>query len=281
MFRKLVKHEFIATRRLVPLVWLATVVLAAVNLIARQVDISWLAGTSMVFLVVLAVGQVLITYVVIVTRYYKSLYSDEGYLTHTLPVKAGSLLGSKVLTSFVWLMLSYLIAAAVFIILAFYVTRQQDLTLLQIYRDFKASIGFKDGHAVLAGGLFIGYLVFTLLLQMSQLFFAMSFGSQARFHHLGIAGPIIFYLVLNFILEMLTLAAMVFVPLGIELRLDAGSGLPTAGPSFVGHGMLELIRNPQNNHVIIGLGGILLTVFAMAALYWGSYRLIKNRTSLR
>ena len=116
---------------------------------------------------------------------------------------------------------------------------------------------------------------------MSQLFFAISFGSQARFHHLGIAGPIIFYLVLNFFLEMLTLIAMVFIPLGFELRLDPGSGLPTAGPRLVGYGMFELIRNPQDNYVIIGLGGILITAIAMAALYWGSYRLIKNRTSLR
>lgn len=280
MFRKLVKHEFIATRRLVPFIWLTTAVLAVINLIAGQVDISWLAGASMVFLIILAVGQVLITYVIIVTRYYKSLYSDEGYLTHTLPVKAGSLLGSKVLTSFVWLILSYLVAGAVFLIIALYIARQQDITLLQIYRDIRSTIGFEDGHTVLAGGLLIGFIAYTLLLQMAQLFFAISFGSQARFHHLGIAGPIVFYLILNFIVEMLTLTAMVFVPLGIELRMDP-SGLPAAAPRLVGHGMFELIKNNQNNYVIIGLGGIIFTVIAMAALYWGSYRLIKNRTSLR
>ncbi|MDD3866557.1 MAG: hypothetical protein PHX55_02975, partial [Eubacteriales bacterium] len=153
MFRQLVKHELIATRRLVPFIWLVTAVIAVIHLIASQIDIQWLAGTSMVFLILLAISQVIITYVVVVMRYYKSLYSDEGYLTHTLPVKAGSLLGSKVLTSFIWLILSYLVAGAVLVIVMAAMNSQRDLTLLQMYREIQSAIGFTDTQAALLTGL--------------------------------------------------------------------------------------------------------------------------------
>jgi hypothetical protein len=38
MFRQLVKHELIANRRLVPFIWLATDVIAAIHLIANQIE---------------------------------------------------------------------------------------------------------------------------------------------------------------------------------------------------------------------------------------------------
>lgn len=38
-------------------------------------------------------------------RFYKTMYTDEGYLTHTLPVKPGQLLMSKLLVGTVWMML--------------------------------------------------------------------------------------------------------------------------------------------------------------------------------
>ena len=38
-------------------------------------------------------------------RFYKSMYSDEGYLTHTLPVKASDILIAKFLTGGVWMLI--------------------------------------------------------------------------------------------------------------------------------------------------------------------------------
>lgn len=280
MFRQLVKHELIATRRLVPFIWLATAVIAAIHLIANQIDIQWLAVTSMIFMIILAIGQVIMTYAVVVMRYYKNLYGDEGYLTHTLPVKAGSLLGSKVLTSFIWLMLSYLVAGAVLIVVLAAMNSQRDLSLIQMYRELRAAIGFTDSQALRIAGLIILFIAYSLLFQLSQLFFAMSFGSQAAFHRLGLAGPIITYLILNFALEMATLVMMIFVPFSLKINLDL-NGVPTGDLNLVGYGMIELIRNPETVSPIIGLGGILFSLLAMAALYWGSHQLIKKRTSLR
>jgi hypothetical protein len=280
MFGKLLKHEFIATRRLVPMIWLATAVMAAINILSSQIDIGWLGGTSMVFLILLAVGQVVVTYAVVVTRYYRSLYSNEGYLTHTLPVKASQLLGSKLMTSFIWLILSYIIAFAVFVVIIQYFAQQQGISLIEVYRNLQATMGFENSHAIVAAVIIILFLFYSLTFQLSQLFFAMSFGSLSRFHKLSLAAPILSYLAINFLLEILTMVAMLFVPLSIEIKLNAG-GLPASGLKIVGQGMHVLLRNPQEERVLIGLGGIILTLFVICGLLWGCHRLIKNHTSLR
>lgn len=280
MFRKLLKHEFIATRRIVPMIWLATAVIAALNIISGRIDIGWLGNTSMVFLIILAIGQVVVTYAVVVTRYYRSLYSNEGYLTHTLPVKASSLLGSKFLTSLTWLVSSYVIAAGVLVIIVSYFLQKQGVTMSEAFEQMKMATGFTDSQVVLGVVILVLFMFYSLTLQLAQLFFAMSFGNLHWFQSLGLAAPIISYIVLNFILEMLTLGAMVFIPLGIELELTA-SGLPVPALKLVGEGMLTLVKNPQEDRVLIGLGGIILTLFFIAGLFAGCHRLIKHHTSLR
>lgn len=281
MFGKLLKHEFRATRRIVPFIWLAVLVMASINLISGQIGIKWLSNTSMVLLVLLAIAQVVITYAVVITRYYRSLYTDEGYLTHTLPARAGNILGSKVLTSYVWIMLSIVAAAVVFLVVLFFFARANDSSISVLYNDIKSIIGFETQDVVIALILGIIFVSYSILLQLAQFFFAMSFGSLARFQKLSIAAPIICYLVLNFILEMLMMFAMAFIPLGLEIQLT-GDELPVQGSlRLVSKGMIFMHQNPDTQNVVLGLGGIVLSVFVMAALYWGTHYLIKKKTSLR
>jgi hypothetical protein len=279
MFGKLVKHEFRATRRIVPFVWLGTIVMAVLNLITGRIGIDWLFATSLIFLVILAVAQVILTYAVIITRYYRSLYSDEGYLTHTLPVRPSRVLASKTLVSFAWMISSVVMALVVVVVIATTIGSKNGYTLSQMYQEFRAAFTFTDGQIALGIGLFVIYAIYALLLQLAQIFFAISFGSQAVFHKLSIAAPIIFYLVFNFALEMIMLVATIFLPIGVEMQLDA-NGMPDSF-SLVARGMFDLIRNPEQPQVVFGLGGIILSVFAMAGLFYGSYLLIKKHTSLR
>lgn len=52
--------------------------------------------------IILSAFSMLIT-VLIVVRYYKNFFTDEGYLTFTLPVSRTSLLNSKILMALIWL----------------------------------------------------------------------------------------------------------------------------------------------------------------------------------
>lgn len=64
------------------------------------------------FCMLLYVVAYFATWVVIIHRYYKNFFTDEGYLTFTLPVKARTLFASKVLASIVWLLIDLLLLYA-------------------------------------------------------------------------------------------------------------------------------------------------------------------------
>ncbi|WP_251212181.1 hypothetical protein [Adlercreutzia murintestinalis] len=49
------------------------------------------------------------TFVVVVVRFYRNLFSDEGYLTLTLPVTAGQLVTAKVLAGLLWMVIDALV----------------------------------------------------------------------------------------------------------------------------------------------------------------------------
>ena len=72
MFAKLVKHEFKASGRLIPFVYLAAIVLIAGNLLLNSQDIGWLKGLLIFLLVVNGIAMVVLTYVVVFFRYYRT-----------------------------------------------------------------------------------------------------------------------------------------------------------------------------------------------------------------
>ncbi|MDO4554621.1 MAG: hypothetical protein Q4B70_05685 [Lachnospiraceae bacterium] len=52
--------------------------------------------------VIILIGIVLLTYFIIIRRFYTNMFSDEGYLMFTLPVTTGQLLNSKLIVAFIW-----------------------------------------------------------------------------------------------------------------------------------------------------------------------------------
>lgn len=67
---------------------------------------SWFVGSSFVATLILYVIMLLAStwgmLIFLGIRFYRSMYTDEGYLSHTLPVTANQLFLSKVLVSGVW-----------------------------------------------------------------------------------------------------------------------------------------------------------------------------------
>lgn len=62
-----------------------------------------------VLYVFLLSGVVFTVYILLAIRFYRNMFTDESYLTHTLPVKSGTLLFSHILTFSIWYMISMLV----------------------------------------------------------------------------------------------------------------------------------------------------------------------------
>lgn len=107
MLGKLLKYEWKASGRLLLLIYAALVAIALAGGISlrfgtydhnRDLLVLILALIYMLLVFVMVV----VTMVMIVTRFYKNLFSQEGYLMHTLPVPAWQLVASKAIVGILW-----------------------------------------------------------------------------------------------------------------------------------------------------------------------------------
>ena len=57
------------------------------------------------------VALFVVTLVVLIRRFYKNLLGDEGYLSFTLPVKVHSHIDAKLITTFMWEVISFIVSA--------------------------------------------------------------------------------------------------------------------------------------------------------------------------
>ena len=118
MFGKLLKHDFFATGRFMAVVYavfaiVAVYLVGSVHFSGNELD-SIGEMLSYIALCLIAFVNFILTAVVVMSNFQKTLYGDQGYLTFTLPVKSSSVLLSKTIVSIFW----YLAAFGCFMIAA-------------------------------------------------------------------------------------------------------------------------------------------------------------------
>lgn len=119
MLKNLIKYEFKATGRILIPAYIGLIILAflnkfvfSVNLI-RRVFSSYaviIQGLTMFAYVAAIVATVVITFLIIIQRFYKNLLGDQGYLMHTLPVQIWHNIAGKLIVAGVWTVASGLVA---------------------------------------------------------------------------------------------------------------------------------------------------------------------------
>lgn len=121
MFSKIFKYDF---KYVFKIWWIfATVTLGLscgagamirgmINLASNDIDnflFNFLTAMGLFMILMLLCLFPIVPVVVSLVRYYKNFYSDEGYLTFTLPVKRSSLLNSKILNFLLFEVMSGLV----------------------------------------------------------------------------------------------------------------------------------------------------------------------------
>jgi len=115
MLGKLIKHEFKNTYKVMLAVYVAYALLTIVGsassytLAKGYSEPNILTVSVIVFYVLSCVAVYVATFVYICIRYYKTMYSSQGYLTHTLPVKGVTVFNAKLIVSSIWMIVSVLL----------------------------------------------------------------------------------------------------------------------------------------------------------------------------
>ncbi len=125
MLGKLLKYEFRATARLFLPIYAAIAILAGLMLLLRALPDDAIGVSFMTFMVGLiyvmaAFGLFVTTVVVLVSRFYKNLLGQEGYLMFTLPVTTGQNILAKLIPAMCWTIGSSLLCFLVVILQNFF-----------------------------------------------------------------------------------------------------------------------------------------------------------------
>jgi len=124
MLNKLLKHEFKATARLLIPLYLVLLVFTIMDKIVLGLDIfkgvlSIIPGLITFGYVISIIAIIMVTFILMIMRFYKNLMTDEGYLMFTLPVKSHQLINSKLLVSIFWTVASILaVIGSIYIVIA-------------------------------------------------------------------------------------------------------------------------------------------------------------------
>ena len=170
-----------------------------------------IAAGLYIFVYVLFIFAIVVaTYVYLAIRFQKNLFSDEGYLTHTLPVSPTKLIWSKMLVAWAWIAIDLVcVIVSVF--------------LLVLFKETSESIGdlFHEFIAIFTGGYGTQNQIFMIILLLSmiaQLFgfyttlalFSMCLGSLFKTHK--ILGAIVTFFGINTIFSLISTILMFVVP---------------------------------------------------------------------
>jgi len=118
MLGKLLKHEFRQSARSVSLIYISAAAVIAFTFIGMLTKVTWIGIVASIILYLVALIGVIMTLVSVIRNFYETLYSNQGYLSFTLPVNCSHLLGSKVIVAMVWVILSLVLAALCFLVIA-------------------------------------------------------------------------------------------------------------------------------------------------------------------
>ena len=143
MLGKLLKYEMKGTgRTLVPFYGLM-LLLAVITRIFNGINIHKFStlGEIAMGIVAFAYGLtmasvMMLTAFLVIQRFYRTVYGDEGYLTHTLPVKSRDIIISKTASAFLWIVLSAVVAFTSVMIIGYQAGMWNDLIYtINYWRD--------------------------------------------------------------------------------------------------------------------------------------------------
>lgn len=214
MFGKLMKYELRYMIRIFAPMWAAVLALCVLSRLVLRPDLDgmmYVEGTEAllpVLAVMLAVTAIItmmvVATVVLLQRFYKGMYGDEGYLMFTLPVTSGSLIHSKALSAMLMMVGTGLLTFAGVMIMTSYPQIWNEVLRLDIGEMFKMLLEMNNLTSGEFALLAVWVVVFGLLSTAQGIYIvylAISIGQLWKKH--PVAGAIIAYYVITLVVNFL------------------------------------------------------------------------------
>ncbi|NDR53925.1 hypothetical protein [Actinomyces sp. 565] len=205
------------------------------------------------------------------SEYWQSMYGARGYLTMSIPAPGRTLYAAKVLYAFAAGLAAMCFAAVGLLVTVWAAARAQGIGLGELLQPLREMLAFVGTGWVI--GFFI-YVIVELACVIVCVSAIMSIGAQGRWNHLGFGAPVIGFVALYLVAQVLSLLLLLIVP--VSIGIPSGDIVITwMLPDFI-----EAVRT-DGDPTLLGLGYI--AVWPLLALVLGvrGVRAIERHTSLR
>lgn len=270
MLGKLIKNDFKTSAHTMGMIYLAAAIAVAFMAFAYIFEVTWISGVATMALLAISVIAVVVTFVCVIADFQKTLFGNQGYLSHTLPVTSGQLVVSKLVVSFSWMLLSYVAGIAI---------------LLGVYGYASAMIGddvkvafqlltlFFEGlpsgatvKIVVALGLLVIFIRIVVLI--AQLYFAITLSNTRVMSKFGTFAAIIIFFALFLLMTVASTVLANYIPLSIVAD-SAGIRFSTS----------STMADP--NGFTFGIVGTLFNIISSVVLFGASAKLMDTKINIK
>ncbi|ROR71863.1 hypothetical protein EDD31_0201 [Bogoriella caseilytica] len=260
MMATLLKHEWRGTRALLGTVMAAATLLAGAGTLLAATGWPVLTGFGTFIALVGVISPVPVLQIALVVLYWRSSYSKTGYFTHSIPVRGGTIYAAKLLwtavVSVVGVLLSFVLGLAFWPVGAATVGAERNpFTMLG---DMWSAVTSAASPGLLIAGLLLALGL--LMMSPIQLFFAASVGAESPLNRWGLAGPLLVYVGLYVVFQIVVFAGLLLIPWGFA---GADGQL-----SMVTFNVIEEVRAGSGNSDVMPLGFLPPLFLVTLACLW-------------
>lgn len=273
MFGKLLKYDFFLSLKAVSVSYIALFGIFAGELISSKLDMTWLTillGVGLVF----GGGVVLfMSFVTLARLFHDTMFSAQGYLSFTLPVKTSSLFLSKVLVSTSWTIISGLLLIGTFVMNYLVFKQQTDAgssgAFLEVIQESGILEMFPSTSVLIQYAIATAFLMLCSITSFwSFVFFAITVANTQKLQaHPKLYGFAIFF-ALNSVVNSISAKITELLPLSIELGYDKMS------LSFSSMASSEAL-------FAVGIGGTIFNVIVAIGLIAITMWIIENKVDIK
>lgn len=202
--------------------------------------------------------------------YWKTLYGQRGYFTMSLPISGKVVFWAKNIRIMIECLLALVLAVGGIIAVASAAAWSDGISLAEYTAGPRSLVAGVPTSTVVIMIVVQVLMALSWLVQGSAV---MSIGAEGRFNHMGLGAPIIGFVLLYIVNQVLSTVGTFFLPLSVTT--DGHFSTEIMWTSY------RATMGTEGQPNVIGIGSyVLVPLFALAMGLWAS-RSIEKHTSLR
>jgi len=236
---KLLKNDFLASARVIPLFYILEAISVVLFYIGDKTQKPVPLALGVAFTLIVAFLLIFISLFFVVYDFNKSLFSQQGYLSFSLPVTSKQLLGSKMIVYGGWMILSYIVFTVVVAFTGQYVSQdvvgEENMNLAETFLYMFMPTLPPKSMLIIYLIYYIANFFIIVLLAVSMIYFSIAASHMRPFQKHNIIYAVLIFVVVAAVFGLMLAALNKFFRFDLAMHTDGSFGLAIGGDSYSGN----------------------------------------------